>query len=177
MPASHPSQPAVPEWTRTAIIAVIAAALVVTLSMGVRQSFGLLMQPVGRELGITREAFAFTIAAQNLLFGLVQPFVGALTDRYGPRATLIGGTLVYAVGLAVAALATNAFGIGLGLGFFVGSSRDTCNLYALTGEKLSRSLPWRVFDLSGVSVNRPMEAPHRWDRGPIRIRASSLQIA
>lgn len=112
--------PEAPAWARSTVIAVACAALVVTLSMGVRQSFGLLMQPIGRELGLSREAFALTIAAQNLLFGLVQPFVGAVADRYGPRATLVIGTLAYVAGLAIAAAATNLFGIALGLGFLTG---------------------------------------------------------
>lgn len=107
-------------WTRTALIAVASAAAIVTLSMGVRQSFGLMMQPVGGDLGISREAFGFAIALQNLLFGLVQPFIGAASDRFGTRPTLIGGSLLYIAGLALAASATGAHSLGLALGVMVG---------------------------------------------------------
>ncbi len=107
-------------WTRTALIAVASAAAIVTLSMGVRQSFGLMMQPVGSELGISREAFGFAIALQNLLFGLVQPFIGAAADRFGTRPTLIGGSLLYIAGLVLAASATGATSLGLALGVMVG---------------------------------------------------------
>lgn len=107
-------------WTRTALIAVAAAAAIVTLSMGVRQSFGLMMQPVGSELGISREAFGFAIALQNLLFGLVQPFIGAAADRFGTRPTLIGGSLLYIAGLVLAASASGAHSLGLALGVMVG---------------------------------------------------------
>jgi len=107
-------------WTRTALIAVASAAAIVTLSMGVRQSFGLMMQPVGSDLGISREAFGLAIALQNLLFGLVQPFIGAASDRFGTRPTLIGGSLLYIAGLLLAASATGATSLGLALGLMVG---------------------------------------------------------
>src|SRR5690349_14073352 len=83
--------PSPPQWSRTAIIAVISAAFIVTVSMGARQSFGLLMQPIGHDIGISRAGFGFAIALQNLLFGLAQPFVGALADRFGTRRTLVVG--------------------------------------------------------------------------------------
>jgi predicted MFS family arabinose efflux permease len=109
-----------PAWTRTAIIAVAAAAFIVTISMGVRQSFGLLMQPVGRELGIAREAFGFAIAIQNLLFGIAQPFVAALSERIGTRRTLIGGAFVYIAGLLVAATVHASGGLVLSFGVLMG---------------------------------------------------------
>jgi predicted MFS family arabinose efflux permease len=79
-----------------------------------------MMQPVGSELGISREAFGFAIALQNLLFGLVQPFIGAAADRFGTRPTLIGGSLLYIAGLVLAASATGATSLGLALGVMVG---------------------------------------------------------
>lgn len=102
------------------MLSVACAALIVTLSMGVRQSFGLFMQPLGRDLGLTREMFGFAIALQNLLFGLCQPFVGAWSERWGTRATLAGGAVVYALGLLLAASWQSSAGILVGLGFAVG---------------------------------------------------------
>ncbi len=113
--------PSSSEWTRTALIAVASAAFIVTISMGTRQSFGLLMQPIGNDIDITRAGFGFAIALQNLLFGLVQPFVGALSDRFGARRTLILGAMLYAVGLSAAAYAQTSgvlvatFGVMIGL--------------------------------------------------------------
>jgi predicted MFS family arabinose efflux permease len=67
--------------------------------MGLRQSLGLFMRPMTLELGISSATFGFTIALQNLVWGLSQPFVGALSDRYGSRPVLIGTALIYAAGL------------------------------------------------------------------------------
>ncbi|MEO8669773.1 MAG: MFS transporter [Tahibacter sp.] len=108
--------------TRTAWLAIGCGALIVTISMGLRQSFGLFLQPVGHEFAVGREFFGFAIAVQNLLFGLVQPFVGAAADRYGTRRVVLVGALVYAAGLAATALAAAprdvmaALGLAVGLG-------------------------------------------------------------
>ena len=69
--------------------------------MGLRQSLGLFMRPMALDLGISAAAFGFTIALQNIVWGLSQPFVGALADRYGPRPVLIGTALTYAAGLTL----------------------------------------------------------------------------
>ncbi|HVJ61514.1 MAG TPA: MFS transporter [Tahibacter sp.] len=109
-------------WTRAALIAIACGALIVTVSMGVRQSFAMFMQPIGREFGFGREYFGFALAVQNLLFGVVQPFVGAIADRYGVRRVLAAGAVVYAAGLALAAFAhtpgdvMTALGVMIGLG-------------------------------------------------------------
>ena len=77
------SEPALPQMSNRAWIMVVAGAVVVTLSMGVRQAFGLFLTPLGLDLNLSREAFGLAIAIQNLLFGLIQPFVGAWADRHG----------------------------------------------------------------------------------------------
>jgi len=121
-------------WTRTAIIAIACGALIVTLSMGVRQSFGMFLQPIGRDFGIGREYFGFAIAVQNLLFGLAQPFVGAIADRYGVRRVLVVGTLIYAAGLALAAFVVTPGGIMASLGVLVGLGLSgTTFVVVLTG--------------------------------------------
>ena len=61
---------------------ILAGAAVVTLSMGVRQAFGLFLPPMSPDLGIGRESFGLAVAVQNLLLGLAQPYVGAWADRH-----------------------------------------------------------------------------------------------
>lgn len=119
-PSSLPANDMAPGWSRAALLAIACAALIVTISMGVRQSFGLFMQPVGADFGFGRESFGFAIALQNLLFGLVQPFVGALADRHGARRVVLGGALIYALGLGLAAASQSSFGLLTSLGLFVG---------------------------------------------------------
>lgn len=121
-------------WTRAAILAIACGALIVTLSMGVRQSFGMFLQPIGRDFGMGREYFGFAIAVQNLLFGLVQPFVGAIADRYGVRRVLVAGTLVYAAGLVLASQVLVPGGIMASLGVLIGLGLSgTTFVVVLTG--------------------------------------------
>ena len=90
-------------WRTTGWV-LFGASLILALSLGVRHGFGLFLAPMSAEFGWGREVFAFAIALQNLVWGLVQPFTGAFADRFGAtRAVVIGGIL-YALGLALMGL-------------------------------------------------------------------------
>ena len=99
---------------------IICGAIIVTLSMGVRQAFGLFLPQMSMDLGISRSSFGLALAIQNLMFGLVQPFVGALADKHGAGRVILFGTLLYVGGLVAAAMATSALGLHLSLGAMVG---------------------------------------------------------
>jgi len=101
-------------------IVIACAAFIVTLAMGVRQAFGLFLPQMSVSLGIGRESFGLAIAISNLVFGLAQPFIGALGDRHGAGRVVFFGTLIYVAGLAGAAWAGSALGLHLTLGLLVG---------------------------------------------------------
>jgi MFS family permease len=106
--------------TRSPLTVVICAAAIVTLAMGVRQSFGLFLVQMGPALDIGRSDFGLALAIQNLMLGLAQPFVGAIADKHGAGRVALAGALLYVVGLIGASFATDALGIHLTLGFLVG---------------------------------------------------------
>jgi predicted MFS family arabinose efflux permease len=85
--------------SRTAVIAIACGSFILLLSFGVRSSFGLFLQPMSLDLGWGREAFALAMALQNLLWGASQPFVGAIADKYGTARTVLGGGLLYVLGV------------------------------------------------------------------------------
>jgi len=87
------------ESRRSFIWLLFLSGLIISLCMGLRQSLGLFMRPMTLELGISAAAFGFSIALQNIVWGLSQPFVGALADRYGARPVLVVTALMYAAGL------------------------------------------------------------------------------
>ena len=80
---------------------VSGVALLLTLGMGIRQSFGLFLTPVSRDLALTAADFTLTLAIQNIVWGLSQAFVGATADRYGLRITMMVGAAIYILGLAL----------------------------------------------------------------------------
>jgi predicted MFS family arabinose efflux permease len=108
-----------PARTQTLSI-LIGASVMLSLSMGMRQSLGLFMPPVTRELGLSAGDFTFAIAIQNIVWGVTQPLFGALADRWGTRLVTLGGTLVYVAGLAVTALAEGPLALCLGMGLLIG---------------------------------------------------------
>lgn len=74
-------------------------AFIMTISLGIRHSFGLFLQPMSLSNEWGREVFAFSIATQNLVWGLAQPFVGRMADRLGAGITMLMGGTLYALGL------------------------------------------------------------------------------
>ncbi len=106
-------------WRNSAWI-LLGASLILAISLGVRHGFGLFLSPMSTEFGWGREVFAFAIALQNLIWGLAQPFTGALADRFGvTRAVVIGGVL-YAVGLVLMAMADTPGSLSLSAGLLIG---------------------------------------------------------
>src|SRR3984885_2083184 len=87
---------------------LIGTALLLTLGMGIRQSFGLFLSPVTRDLAVTAADFTLAVAAQNIVWGLSQAPVGAIADRFGLRVTMMAGGGIYVAGLAVMATAHGA---------------------------------------------------------------------
>ena len=106
-------------WT----LLLMAAAFLVMVTLGIRQSFGLFLLPVTEALGTGREVFSLALALQNLLWGIASPFAGALADKFGAGRVAAIGTLFYAGGLVMMASFVSPSGlimgqlmIGIGLG-------------------------------------------------------------
>src|SRR3982750_905535 len=91
-------------WT-----AVWCGFLVLTIGLGVRQSFGIFLKPVSAELHVGRELFSFGTAVSMLLMGAVAPLSGRLADRFGSAITIAGGAAVYVLGMVVTATMHSGF--------------------------------------------------------------------
>ncbi len=99
---------------------LVSAALIMSVALGVRQTFGLFMGPIGSTHAVSLSLLAFAIALQNLIWGVTQPFAGSLADRYGPAVIVAAGAMLYAIGLGAVALQPNALSVVLGFGMLVG---------------------------------------------------------
>jgi MFS family permease len=95
---------------------LIGASLMLSLSMGLRQSLGIFLQPLTHDVGISVSDFTLAIAMQNLAWGFLQPLAGALTVRYGFRAIMMVGALLYIAGLVLMASAQGLLSVMLGVG-------------------------------------------------------------
>jgi MFS family permease len=96
---------------RQARLILIGTALLLTLGMGIRQSFGLFLSPVTRDLGVTAGDFTLALAIQNIVWGLSQALVGAMADRFGLRIMMMAGAAIYVIGLAIMAAAQGALAL------------------------------------------------------------------
>ncbi len=84
---------------------LIGTALLLTLGMGIRQSFGLFLGPVTHDLAVTAADFTLALAIQNIVWGFSQALVGGIADRFGLRITMVAGAAIYVVGLGIMAAA------------------------------------------------------------------------
>jgi predicted MFS family arabinose efflux permease len=105
---------------RTPAVVVVCGCLIALLTFGVRAGFGLFTAPISQAHGWGREVFALAIAIQNLLWGAGQPFAGALADRFGSARVLAAGGLLYAVGVALMAVADTPLQMHLSAGVLIG---------------------------------------------------------
>ena len=91
---------------RTPAIVLAVACLMLALNMGVRQGFGLFLEPISHTYGWPREVFSLSMAIQALMWGISQPVAGALADRFGAIRVLTLSALAYSGGVVLMALAS-----------------------------------------------------------------------
>jgi MFS family permease len=101
-------------------IVIAAGCLIALLSFGPRSIMGLFLAPMTEARGWSREIFALSIAIQNIMWGLGQPFAGAIADRYGSGRVLAAGGLIYATGLALMAWAPTPAWLHISAGVMIG---------------------------------------------------------
>src|SRR3979490_607711 len=128
---------------RPALPILIGASVMLTLSMGLRQSLGIFLQPLTRDVGISVSDFTLAIAVQNLAWGFLQPFAGALTVRYGFRVIMVAGAILYIAGLVLLASAQGFLGVMIGAGVLIGMSL-ACTAAAIAMSVAARAVPTAV---------------------------------
>jgi len=118
---------------RHSLLLIVLGSLVISLAMGLRHGFGLFMEPMSSDLGWGREVFAFALALQNLLWGLSQPFAGALADRFGAARVVVVGAVLYTIGLLFMGLSESALGMSLSAGLLIGLGLSGCTFSVILG--------------------------------------------
>ena len=101
-------------------VVLACGCAILCIAVGVRNGFGLFLQPMSLEYGWGRQVFSLAMAIQNLAWGLFGPFVGAVADRYGAGRVVAGCALVYAVSLVFMAFADTPLALNASSGLFVG---------------------------------------------------------
>jgi predicted MFS family arabinose efflux permease len=119
---------------------ILIASAILTLSMGLRQSLGIFQPPMRAELGFSASLFGFALAVQSIVWGLSQPLIGSLGDRFGARPMVMGCAAVYAFGLFLVARGESVAGLEMGAGVLAGIGVSGTGFGVLIGT-VSRLVP------------------------------------
>lgn len=118
---------------RSSLGVMVCGTSILALAIGIRLSFGLFLQPMSQTLGWGRETFAFAIALQNILWGVTQPLMGMLADKYGARKVVAMGGLGYCLGLYLMSQATSPLTLNLTTGLLIGVSLSATSFAVVLG--------------------------------------------
>jgi predicted MFS family arabinose efflux permease len=121
---------------------LICGAAIVTLSMGIRHGFGLWLQPITQSQNWSRGNFALALAVQNLVWGFSGIFAGMVADRFGAFRVIVGGAVLYALGLIGMAYATSTLVFSLTTGVLIGMAQAGTTyavIYGVIGRNVSAS--------------------------------------
>ncbi|MEA2874089.1 MAG: hypothetical protein QOH67_4065 [Hyphomicrobiales bacterium] len=112
---------------RTPAVIIVCGCLISLLGFGPRSAFGFFLTPMTQANGWGRDVFALAFALQNLLWGIGQPFAGAVADRFGMVRVMSVGALMYAAGLALMAYTTSPLTLQVTAGVLVGFGLSGCS--------------------------------------------------
>ena len=128
----------------------LAAAAILMITMGARQSLGLFISPINTAtgLGITTISFAYAVA--QLMWGVVQPVAGAVADRYGPSRVLMAGLVVMALGTALTPFMHSGLGLVLALGILAACGSGAGSFSVLIGAASRHLAPTQRGKAAGI---------------------------
>ena len=137
---------------RTPALVLLCGCVISLVSFGPRATLGFFLTPQSQANGWGRDTFAFALALQNLLWGIGQPFAGAVADRFGTARVLCVGALLYAAGLSLMAYSTTPGMLDLSAGVLIGFGLSGCT-FTIVLAAFGKLLPeeWRTFAF-GVGI-------------------------
>ena len=126
--------------TRKALIVLICGSIILSLSFGIRQTFGLFLKPITTDLQVGREVFGMSMAISALLSGLSSPFFGGLADKFGAGRVLLAGGLLYAAGLVLTTVSAHPAELYLTFGVLIGLAMGSATFGIVLGV-VGRAVP------------------------------------
>jgi len=129
---------------------VIAAGVILMLTMGARQTTGLFVAPIHLDTGIGIATISLALAIGQFVWGAVQPVFGAIADRHGPEPVLIAGGLLLAAGLALVPLLPSGPGLMLTLGLMTAAGAGAGSFSILIGATAGRLPPEKRSSAAGI---------------------------
>ena len=116
----------------------LAAAGILMITMGMRQSIGLYVSPINTSTGLGIVTLSLALAVGQFVWGAIQPIAGALADRYGPRGVLLGGVLLMALASAITPFMSSGLGLAITLGVMSAAGSGAASFSVLIGAAAQR---------------------------------------
>ncbi len=135
----------VPAWRPDPGTIIICGCSIALLSFGPRSALGFFLTPMSQEYHWGRDVFSVALAVQNLLWGVTQPFAGAVADRFGAVRVVSVGAALYALGLVLMAYSQSPAMLDLSAGTLIGFGLAGCSFNIVLGA-FGKLLPerWRT---------------------------------
>jgi MFS family permease len=137
-------------WSRPAVVVTFAAAAMLMVTMGARNTLGLFVSPINTSTGLGVVTISFALAIAQFVWGAVQPVAGALADRHGPRPVLVTGLVLLALGTALTPFMSSGVGLVLALGLLTAMGAGSASFSVLLGAAAQRLPPQARGTASGV---------------------------
>lgn len=129
---------------------VLAATATLLVTMGIRQSLGLYVQPIAADTGLGIVAISFALAVGQLVWGAAQPAFGAWADQRGSGRVLVAGGLLLFAGMALAPALASGWGLVLTLGVLLAAGAGAGSFSVLIGATAAATPPHRHSMTAGV---------------------------
>lgn len=138
--------------TRKQIWIIVAAGLVFAIVFGVRQSLALFIGPLNTATGLGLATISLAFACAQLMWGITQPFAGAIADKYGTGRVLVGGAVLVAIGTVLTPYATTAWMLIFLIGIVAAGGAGLAGLGVLMSA-VARALPAEKRGIASGLVN------------------------
>ncbi len=124
--------------SRDILLTTLAAAGILLVTMGARQSMGLFVGPLNTATGLGIATISLAMAVAQFVWGAIQPVAGAVADRYGARPVLVGALLLLALGSAITPFMDSTSGLVLTIGLMTAMGSGAASFSVLIGAAAQR---------------------------------------
>lgn len=129
--------PAVPS-PRSSWPLLIAAAAILMITMGARQSTGLFLSPINTSTGLGIVSISFALAIGQFTWGAAQPIFGAVADKYGASRVIVFGAFLLAGGMAITPFMHSQAGLIVAMGLLTAAGAGAGSFSILIGATAQR---------------------------------------
>ncbi|MDR1797582.1 MAG: MFS transporter [Clostridiales Family XIII bacterium] len=134
------------------IALTLAGCYVLAVYSGVRNNFGLMLEPVVVSTGISFSFVSLVLAVGQFVFGLVQPAFGVASAKWGNLLAILAGVALTGGGLLLLPLCRTGAALMACLGVMLPAGTGAI-AYGLIVETIARQIPPRLSSVSSGAVN------------------------